>query len=289
MANNTTNTQNKIWINFLWKYIRWHFIQADSIYRQLTIQTNGNLFCLFFNFRAFLSGKDVRFSFDKNEKIYTANSKKYRRYFYAKNQNYNCYINGIAKRGIELGNVYFCPQIKFEDNDLVIDCGANVGDLKIYFEENNLKVRYVGIEPSPKEFFCLNKNVSPSETHNIGLWSEDSSLDFYVSSHNADSSFIQPQSYTEKITIPTQRLDSLFDQPVKLLKIEAEGAEPEALIGCERLLKNVEYISADLGFERGITQESTLPSVTNFLLRKNFDLIAIGFPRVVALYKKRES
>jgi len=107
-----------------------------------------------------------------------------------------------------------------------------------------------------------------------------------VSSHNADSSFFKPMNYNEKITISAKRLDSFFDNDIRLLKIEAEGAELEVLIGCKKLLTKVDYISADLGFERGVLQESTLVPVTNFLLKHNFELLHFSSPRICALYKR---
>ena len=85
-------------------------------------------------------------------------------------------------------------------------------------------------------------------------------------------------------------MDSFFDKTkkIKLLKLEAEGAEPEALAGCEKLLKNIEYISADLGFERGANEESTIEDVTNFLLSRNFRLVKFELPRVVALFVNKD-
>ena len=131
-------TESAIWI-----YFRWHIVQVDSIYRKIAVQTNGDLFCFLFNFMARLRKKDVRFYFDKQERIYSAESKKYKRYFFSKFQNYNSYLGGIEKRGISLGEAYFLPNIKFNDNDTVIDCGANVGDLKIYFDENKSSFDHV--------------------------------------------------------------------------------------------------------------------------------------------------
>ena len=70
-----------------------------------------------------------------------------------------------------------------------------------------------------------------------------------------------------------------------MLKLEAEGAEPEILEGIGDKLRLIEYISADLGFERGANCESTLVPVTNMLLRNNFSLVEVGYSRVVALFK----
>jgi hypothetical protein len=122
----------------------------------------------------------------------------------------------------------------------------------------------------------------------MGLWKECSQLDFYVSSDGADSSIIEPPSYTEKITVKTNRLDNLINEKIKLFKVEAEGAEPEVLMGTENILKNIEYISADLGFERGINSESTLVPVLNWLLNHEFELVAISHDRICALFKNKK-
>jgi hypothetical protein len=123
----------------------------------------------------------------------------------------------------------------------------------------------------------------------LGLWSEESSLNFFVSSDNADSSFIEPLRYSEVVSVKAKRLDTLISEPVKLLKIEAEGGEPEVLLGCSQLLSNIEYITADLGFERGVLRESTLAPVTNYLLNNGFELFTVGYPRVVALFKRKSN
>ena len=82
------------------------------------------------------------------------------------------------------------------------------------------------------------------------------------------------------------RLDTLLEsRPIKLLKLEAEGAEPEAIAGAEGLLGNIEYVSADLGFERGVGQTSTLGEVSNFLLTRGFEIVANGNRRLTVLYR----
>ena len=48
-----------------------------------------------------------------------------------------------------------------------------------------------------------------------------------------------------------------------LLKVEAEGAEPEVLQGLKKNLSRVEFITVDCGFERGLNQKSTI-SVTSY-------------------------
>jgi FkbM family methyltransferase len=252
----------------------------------LVRQSRGRPFCLLFNLRALVRGIDTRISYQPADKVFVAKSDKYELRFRHEAQAYYACKRGISKRTEILGATYFLPEIDFQSGDVVVDCGANVGELKYYFLENDISVEYIAIEPSPLEYRCLEENVAPSKTHNVGLWDSDGSLDFFVSSQYADSSLIEPPEYDEVISVPTRRLDSLLDvKAIKLLKLEAEGAEPEAIAGCEGLLDRIEYVSADLGFERGVGQTSTLGAVTNFLLARGFEIVANGRKRLTVLYR----
>jgi FkbM family methyltransferase len=178
-------------------------------------------------------------------------------------------------------------EIVWPKHSFVIDCGANVGDFHFALSSLGIDHTYMGFEPSPTEYGCLSQNVPEGSSHNVGLWEGNSELDFYVSMNNADSSFIKPESYTEIKKIATKRLDSmdLGNGKITLLKLEAEGAELEVLKGCTGILDRIQYISADLGFERG--GESPLPEVTNFLNDHSFEMIKFGYPRIVALYENK--
>jgi FkbM family methyltransferase len=257
---------------------------ADSL--SLVRQSRGRPFCLLFNLRAAVRGIDTRIRYQPADRVFIAKSQKYELRFRHEAQAYYACKRGIVRRTEILGVTYFLPLIDFKPGDVVVDCGANVGELKYYFLENDLAVEYIGIEPSPLEYRCLEENTAPSATYNVGLWDSDGTLDFYVSSQMADSSLIEPPDYDEVISVPTRRLDSLLNHDaIKLLKLEAEGAEPEAIAGSEGLLDRIEYISADLGFERGIGQTSTLGAVTNFLLKRGFEIVANGKKRLTVLYR----
>lgn len=254
----------------------------------LVRKSRGRPFCLLFNLRALLRGVDARVHYRPDDKVFLVRSGGHEIRFRHEGQAYYASKRGIVRRTEILGATYFLPQIDFRPGDVVVDCGANVGELKYYFVENNLAVDYIGIEPSPLEFSCLEQNVAPSKALNVGLWDCDGELDFYVSSQMADSSLIEPPSYDEIIKVPTKRLDSLLPEtPVRLLKLEAEGAEPEAVAGCEGILDRIDYISADLGFERGVGQTSTLGAVTNYLLARGFEIVGNGKERLTVLYRNR--
>jgi FkbM family methyltransferase len=183
------------------------------------------------------------------------------------------YWHGVSQRGSSIGRGYFLDSIIFKDADIVIDCGANLGDLKLYFDQIKVNIEYIAFEPNPYICEFLQKNISPSKHYQIALWNESTTKEFFVSTNSADSSLIKHPFTNQILKVEAKRLDELEYRKIRLFKVEAEGAEIEVLMGAEKILKNIDYISADLGPERGMDQKNTIPAVTNYLLSKNFELV----------------
>lgn len=61
-----------------------------------------------------------------------------------------------------------------------------------------------------------------------------------------------------------------------ILKVAAEGAEPEVVEGANRLLPEVDYVTVDCGFERGLLQEDTFLEVYKKLRRHGFEICALN-------------
>jgi FkbM family methyltransferase len=149
-----------------------------------------------------------------------------------------------------------------------------MGDLEFYLRKNAPKARYVGFEPNPKDFICLKRNVGALCSRNIGLWNKEGLIPFYVYDSHASSSFIQPPAFTQVINVPASTLSTQFPhEKIRLLKLEAEGAEPEVLEGAIPILPSIDYISADVGPERGIHEQETREIVVNMLESHGFELI----------------
>jgi FkbM family methyltransferase len=178
--------------------------------------------------------------------------------------------------------------IPFSAGDLVVDCGASMGDLENYLRQNEPDVSYIGFEANPNDFICFQRNVGPERARNIGLWNEVGSIPFYVNDSFASSSFIQPPEFTEIVNITASTLSAEFpSRRIRLLKLEAEGAEPEVLAGAIDVLENIDFITADVGPERGVSEEETRDFVVNFLLNAGFELIQekSGYRKIV-LFKR---
>jgi len=290
-------------LSALKSYMRWHFYAFDKLFiailfrigeRQFRSNNSVSIlrckvFALLFNLRSSLLKRKVRVLFDSNAKMFIAFEGDKTRRFRDIRQNFYIYQYGIAKRAENFAKEYLLDQIQFTTSTpLVIDCGANIGDLKLSLEYLGLEPRYIAFEPAPDEFACLRANAPAEETYNAGLWNSTTEIDFYVSTANADSSIIKPESYTQSIRISASRLDEVKIQgsTIDLIKLEAEGAEYEVVQGAEGLLAKTRYISADLGFERG--GESTLAEVANFLTERDFKIVSFGYPRIVLLFKNKK-
>lgn len=200
------------------------------------------------------------------------------------------YSKGLLPRGTSIGKTYLLYNVAFRDGDVVIDCGANMGDLQLYFLSLGIDINYVGIEPNPIDFECLFENKKGSASVlNFALWNEKGNLKFWVDSKTASSSLIEPPSFTEIINVDAIRLDQLtLPSRIKLLKIEGEGAEPEILFGCSGILERIEFISADVGPERGVDQTSTKKDVVDYLVKNNFEIIEENrYHRKTILFKNK--
>ena len=251
----------------------------------------GKNYCIVRNIINLIFKREYKLSYDKFNQIYKKIYKNGQYIYYSDKKravrihlSFNEMINKLIYN-------YCLENITFEENDVIIDCGANVGELGLFFTQKNLNVRYIGFEPSKKEYLVCKLNHPDSEILNLGLWNEKDKLDFYVKSDTADSSLFQIEDYIDIETINVDRLDNIINyekyELIKLLKIDAEGAEPEILMGASKLLNKIKYITVDVGPERGLLQESTDKETTEFLLNNDFTLLYENRERQTILFENK--
>ena len=245
------------------------------------------------NFIAFISRKEVRFSYNKKEKLIKAQEKNLIKFYQDPSRCFWLYRNGIRARGKFLHKSYCIDKLNFSKKDVILDCGANSGDLFIELKDRISSDKYIGIEPNPKDFEVLKLNCPNTTLINKALGIEQTFLDFFVATSNGDSSLVKPKNFQTiikvKVTSLVQLMNELKLDKIKLLKLEAEGFEPEILIGAGDRLKDIEYIAIDGGYERGISEEETFTTLTNFLIKRDFEILDIYFPWYRALFKNTNS
>lgn len=203
-------------------------------------------------------------------------------------------IRGVAERRAKLQDEYLVPEGLVRKGDLVIDCGANIGEFAIICAK--LGANVLAFEPEPEEFRALQANADfygQITPFNLALWDSAGVLPFFNKNSTGDSSLFDPGEAEGVINISTIRLDSLDAVPaaparIRLMKVEAEGGEPEVLSGCGDILDRVDYISADLGPERGTEKLTTVAEVTDLLYARGFKMLKFFEGRCTALFGSRE-
>ena len=244
---------------------------------------NGKNFCLFINI-----------FFNKDGKLIFENGR------YVKiieNKNVAVYPNKRVLRVVKnfkyqldlLYDSYLLNSIDIQNDDVIVDCGANVGELFLAVKEKNLDVTYMGFEPDKETYECLKLNVKNEKNivHNIGLSNIEGSNNFYIDNEGGNSSFVDFGT-SHSIKVDTKTLDSFnIKKNIKLFKIDAEGYEPEVLSGSKNTLKKTAFVSVDFGSERGANQNNTMVDVNNLLLQVGFELIELNDFRMIGLYKNK--
>lgn len=130
--------------------------------------------------------------------------------------------------------------------DVVVDGGANLGYLSLVaWQCVGETGKVYAFEAQPRTAERLRENVALNAAHSIevipkALWSEPGSATLYEFdelSHDLPSLGRRPDKQVgREITVETVRIDDVITRPVKLYKLDIEGAEWAAMRGSERVL-----------------------------------------------------
>lgn len=179
-------------------------------------------------------------------------------------------------------------ELLFAESEIVfLDIGANIGEFSLGVVKRFPSAKVISIEPDPKAFACLGLNVVESNseksitTYKVALSDKKSTSDFFLSSEDADSSLVRPLAKSEIISLQTNTLDELLNDSLQtkrfVLKMDAEGFEPEVLQGAKKSLKRTDFLAIDVGQERlGLTTEAKVKSFLTALGFHTNTVIANG-------------
>lgn len=183
--------------------------------------------------------------------------------------------NGLETRMGRIRDKYQRGPVVVSAGDIVVDVGANIGEFGI--SVSGRAERVLAFEPDPTAFRCLEANATvytKVTAINRLLADRPRAVTFHTCAKTADSSIIEPDSPHEKVEMEATTLDAALAElgidQVDFLKIEAEGAEPEILVGAERTLERVGKLAVDAGPER--RGEPTVEPVAKMLRELGFDV-----------------
>ena len=231
----------------------------------------------------------VQFGYDNDLGLYYAETMDgASRIFVSDKRRLELYKDGLEARQQWILKDYRIPPDLVSSGDTVLDVGANIGELGIWARA--LGADYIAFEPDPTAFRALQNNVVSDQLYDKALSDTNDISEFHLSTAEADSSLFKPIRSDKSIMVRTTTLDTFCDKPgaaqsIRLLKVEAEGCEPEVLMGAHETLKIVEYIAVDAGPERG--GENTVPDVFNLLAAAGFELVDCFLLRGTFLFRKK--
>jgi FkbM family methyltransferase len=206
---------------------------------------------------------------ENNEKFYFFNRFRVRRYITSGSLEIFC--KKLLKK-------YFFKEIK-DDLKIVFDIGSNIGEFAYNFKNTETVCHCFEIDPLTLK--VLNKNLFNYNNfiiNNLAVSEKSGKSNFYLDSMHASSSLLENDKL-QSIIVNTITLDDYIELNnisfIDLIKIEAEGAEPEILYGFKKNLRKSKYIVIDCTPER--YGQSTMNQCQEFLKLNNFDCTSLGY------------
>jgi FkbM family methyltransferase len=165
-------------------------------------------------------------------------SKKIYYYYTYMRMNKNIIYTGIAEKS---DNEYIIDELKLWGGvESIVDAGAYTGDSITLFEKvlNNKIDKVFAFEADANTYHILKETVEKSKfsqkviMFNLALFSENTTLSFNSNSGPVSSIANDGHSFVKAV-----KIDDIITERITFIKMDIEGAEMDALIGAEKILK----------------------------------------------------
>ena len=181
------------------------------------------------------------------------------------------FVSGYERAIQRIFSQYKIAELENFDFETIIDVGANVGEFSLAML-NFYQTRVIAVEPVDRTFHCLKENLAAfsnrSECFNLALSNNEEETNFFIAEDLENSSFIRPEVFQSQRVVHTETLEKFLErrniEKVDLLKMDAEGFEPEVLSGLGRHLSRILNFTIDCSPER--LGKSTTNEVRQFFV-----------------------
>jgi len=177
----------------------------------------------------------------------------------------------------------------------LIDVGANVGQFSLLCRTDRPDLRIHAFEPLTRpanKYLELFKDDSQTVLHRCALGPESTATSMYVSGRDDSSSLLliteeQTSFAAGTATVGTElvvvsRLDEILAENdivrPALLKLDVQGYELQALLGCGRLLDRIDSVYVEVSFVTLYLGQALADEIVQFLFANGFSLTAVNNP-----------
>lgn len=149
--------------------------------------------------------------------------------------------------GEQLAEVYTEGEMALGPSDIVLDCGANIGDfVRLCLRAGVAKV--VAIEPSPNNIEAMRRSFSQEIASGRvilvpkGVWHEDSTMTMLLYENSLLDSFVMRnrRPNARELELPVTTIDEIVEElkleKVTFVKMDIEGAERNAIRGAAKTI-----------------------------------------------------
>lgn len=173
------------------------------------------------------------------------------------------FLLGSSRAQDRLWDIYIgqfdLPESLIDFSVPCLDIGANVGEFALASQKRGIPKVYA-FEPDPRAYACLVANTRVAfgkdsiECLNLAVGEVNELKEFHLSTTESDSSFLRPVQVDKSIQVEVIRLKDFIArekiEKIGILKMDAEGFEPEVLIGLGDYIKSIQVMAIDVSEER---------------------------------------
>ncbi len=130
------------------------------------------------------------------------------------------------------------------ENQIILDCGANVGLSALFFSETYPSAKIIAYEADAEIYNCLRKNIQVNNMRNLeavhkAVWVDNAGVSFQA--EGADGGAV---TSGKGISVESISLKEVIDvcKTVDLLKMDIEGAEVEVIVSAKEVLHKCKNI-----------------------------------------------
>lgn len=171
----------------------------------------------------------------------------------------------------------------------VVDIGANRGQFALAARHHFPKAKIFSFEPLPEPALLFGRVFSSDSAvvlHNVAIGPNAEQCTMHVSGRDDSSSLLPISSLQEKIFPGTGEVESVNVRVAPLhdflraddvaspalLKLDVQGFELEALLGCESFLSGFDWIYCECSFVELYTGQKLAADVIDWLANRSYRL-----------------